>query len=58
MLHSIGQSLLIFFTALGLIAFRLLWPSLLTDKLMLRHLPTRWQEWLFDKPRSSAERRK
>jgi hypothetical protein len=58
MLHSIGQVLLIFFTVLGLIVFRLLWPSPLTNKLMIRQLPTSWQEWLFDKPGSSAGQRK
>jgi len=56
MLQSIGHALLIFFIVLGLIAFRLLWPTPLTDKLVIRYLPKSWQRWLLDKPQSSAKK--
>ena len=54
MLHSIGHGLLIFFMVLGLIVFRLLWPSPLTDKLALRYLPKKWYDWLLDNRHSPA----
>jgi hypothetical protein len=56
MFYSIEHALLILFIVLGLIAFRLLWPTPLTDKLVIRYLPKSWQRWLLDKPHSSAKK--
>ena len=56
MLYSIGHALPIFLIVLGLIAFRLIWPNPLADKVTIRYLPKSWQRWLLDKPRSSVEK--
>ena len=56
MLYSIGHALPIFLIVLGLIAFRLIWPNPLADKVTIRYLPKSWQRWLLDKPRSSLKR--
>jgi hypothetical protein len=55
MLQSIGHALLTVFIVIGLIALRLLWPSPLTDKYVIRYLPNSWQRWLLDQPKSCAK---
>jgi hypothetical protein len=55
MFHSIGNALATILIVLGVIALRLLLPSPLTDKYMIRYLPKSWQRWLSGYPKSSAK---
>jgi hypothetical protein len=54
MLHTIVQGLLIFLIILGMIILRLTWGN--GFHLIFRYLPKRWQRWLFDEKRPSAEK--
>jgi len=57
MLQSIGHALPTALIVSGVIALRLLLPSPLTDKYIIRYLPNGWRRWLLDKPQPSANER-
>ena len=55
MLHGIEHAIPTALIVLGLIALRLLLPSPLTDKYIIRYLPKNWQRWLFYQSKPSAK---